>query len=95
MVGNYGFTPETGLKMIREGHSDAITFGRLYISHPDLAERMIEGYELNNQLDMTTLYTNKEKGKAAGYTDYPFYLPKWLSIKYNVLIFSHHSIAII
>jgi 2,4-dienoyl-CoA reductase-like NADH-dependent reductase (Old Yellow Enzyme family) len=37
LVGNYGFTPETGLTAIKEGHCDAITFGKLYISHPDLA----------------------------------------------------------
>jgi hypothetical protein len=41
-----------------------------------LAERIIEGLKLNNKLDFSTLYTNKEKGKAAGYTDYPFYTAK-------------------
>jgi N-ethylmaleimide reductase len=76
IIGNYGFTSETGIKAIREGHCDAVSFGKSYIAHPDLAERIIKGVELNNKLDFTTLYYNKEKGRAAGYTDYPFHLTK-------------------
>lgn len=76
IIGNYGFNPESGLKAIREGHCDLISFGKDYIAHPDLAERIINGWELDNKLDFTTLYTNKEKGKVAGYTDYPFYKAK-------------------
>lgn len=76
IIGNYGFNPESGLKAIREGHCDAVSFGKLYIAHPDLAERIIGGLQLDNKLDFTTLYYNKEKGRAAGYTDYPFYKAK-------------------
>ena len=73
VVGNCGFGPETGIAAINSGDCDLVSFGRNYISHPDLAERLINGYELTNKLDFTTLYLNKEKGHAAGYTDYPFY----------------------
>lgn len=76
LIANYGFTPETGIQAIRNGECDAVTFGKLYISHPDLAERIIKGLPLDNKLDFSTFYTNKEKGKPAGYTDYPFYQEK-------------------
>lgn len=48
------------------GTADAISFGRLFISNPDLPER----FRLNallNPVDVTTFYTPGPKG----YTDYP------------------------
>lgn len=76
LIGNLGFNPQSGLKAIREGNCDLISFGKLYLAHPDLAERIINGWELGNKIDWSTASPNKEKGKAAGYTDYPFYKPK-------------------
>jgi hypothetical protein len=37
LIGNNGFNPESGLKKIREDICDGISFGKLYISNPDLA----------------------------------------------------------
>lgn len=42
LIGNDSFTPETGLQKIRDGLCDTISFGKLYISNPDLAERILQ-----------------------------------------------------
>lgn len=55
IVGNYGYTPESGLEMIKAGVVGAITFGRAYINNPDLAERIIAGYEISQKIDYATL----------------------------------------
>jgi 2,4-dienoyl-CoA reductase-like NADH-dependent reductase (Old Yellow Enzyme family) len=52
-----------------EQGADAIVFGRLYISNPDLAERLIKDEELNTNLYMKNLYGDEPEG----YTDYPTY----------------------
>lgn len=44
--GNVGYTLETAEKAIAEGRADIITFGRPYISNPDLPERFREGVAL-------------------------------------------------
>lgn len=48
-----------------------ISFGKLYISNPDLVERLISGQKLNSDWDMKTFF-GTEHGKT-GYVDYPFY----------------------
>lgn len=62
-----GFTRELGEQAITSGSADAIAYGRLYISNPDLAERLIQNEPLN-PYDRATFYGGAEKG----YTDYPF-----------------------
>ena len=49
-----------------EGIADAISFGRPFISNPDLADRIALGTPLNDG-DADTFYS----GGASGYTDYP------------------------
>jgi len=56
LVGNNGFDPESGLKKIREGSCDAVSFGKLYIANPDLAERIIKGHPLNKTVNVATFY---------------------------------------
>jgi N-ethylmaleimide reductase len=73
-VGNYGYTPQSGLEQIQASVIDAVTFGRFYISNPDLAERVISGVEINKRLDFKTFYG--APGQEKGYTDYPFYESK-------------------
>lgn len=41
MIANDAMTYEKGLQFIRDGWADLISFGRLYISNPDLAERIL------------------------------------------------------
>ena len=52
----------------REGRSDLVTFGRYFISNPDLPERIKLGLPLNTY-ERNTFYTFD----ARGYIDYPFY----------------------
>jgi N-ethylmaleimide reductase len=65
LVANGGFTPESAADMINEGHADAISFGKLFISNPDLPRRIREGVALA-PFDRTTFYTFDE----IRYTDY-------------------------
>ena len=63
-----GFTGETANAAIAEGHADAIAFGRIFISNPDLPRRLREGFPLT-PYNRATFYGGEEKG----YTDYPVY----------------------
>jgi N-ethylmaleimide reductase len=63
-----GFTGETANAAIAEGHADAIAFGRIFISNPDLPRRLSEGLPLM-PYNRATFYGGEEKG----YTDYPVY----------------------
>jgi N-ethylmaleimide reductase len=52
--------------VLEGGLADAVAYGRLYISNPDLAERFEQGAPLN-PYDRATFYG----GAEVGYTDYP------------------------
>ena len=66
VVLNESLTLETGREFVRAGRAAAISFGRFFISNPDLVRRFREGAELS-RFDRKTLYTPG----AEGYTDYP------------------------
>jgi N-ethylmaleimide reductase len=61
-----GFTGETAEAAIAAGHADAIAFGRIFISNPDLPRRLQHGYPLT-PYNRATFYG----GEEVGYTDYP------------------------
>jgi N-ethylmaleimide reductase len=61
-----GFTSETAENVLSSGDADAIAFGRLFISNPDLPARLASGAPLN-PYDRGTFY----RGDHRGYTDYP------------------------
>jgi N-ethylmaleimide reductase len=61
-----GFTGEAAEAAIAQGHADAIAFGRIFISNPDLPRRLQHGFPLT-PYNRATFYG----GEAAGYTDYP------------------------
>jgi N-ethylmaleimide reductase len=63
-----GFEPDTAEAAVESGVADAITFGRHFISNPDLPRRIREGLPLA-PYDRNTFYTFD----ARGYTDYPTY----------------------
>ena len=63
-----GFEPETAEAVVEKGDADAVAFGRLFLSNPDLPKRIKLGLALN-QYDRNTFYTFDAKG----YIDYPFY----------------------
>jgi N-ethylmaleimide reductase len=63
-----GFTGETADAAIAERHADAVAFGRIFISNPDLPRRLRNGYPIT-PYNRATFYG----GEEAGYTDYPVY----------------------
>ncbi|MCA8233198.1 alkene reductase [Burkholderia cenocepacia] len=65
-----GFTTDSAHRMIEAGDADLVAFGRLFISNPDLPERLRVGAPLNHY-DRSTFYG----GDARGYTDYSFHGP--------------------
>jgi len=60
-----GFTGESAEQIVIDGHADLVAFGRMFISNPDLPERLRTGAPLN-RYDRSTFYG----GDARGYTDY-------------------------
>jgi N-ethylmaleimide reductase len=63
-----GFTGEMAEAAIAQGHADAVAFGRIFISNPDLPRRLREGFPIT-PYNRATFYG----GDVAGYTDYPAY----------------------
>ncbi len=63
-----GFEPDTAKAIVDHGDADAVTFGRYFVSNPDLPRRIREGLPLT-AYDRDTFYTFD----AHGYTDYPLY----------------------
>jgi N-ethylmaleimide reductase len=64
---NNGYDRQMALKAIAGGRADLVSFGRLFIANPDLAERLKLDTTLNPPMAQTTFYG----GGAHGYTDYP------------------------
>lgn len=65
LIGNGGYTAVSGILTVEEGLADAISFGRRFISNPDLVERLRGGHPLT-PYDRSTFYTHGAKG----YTTY-------------------------
>jgi N-ethylmaleimide reductase len=63
-----GFEPESAEDAVEQGIVDAVTFGRHFISNPDLPRRIREGLPLA-EYDRNTFYTFDSRG----YNDYPAY----------------------
>ncbi len=61
-----GYNKDNAEEAVTSGHADAVAFGRLYISNPDLVARFAAGAPLT-PYDRATFYGGTEKG----YTDYP------------------------
>jgi N-ethylmaleimide reductase len=61
-----GFAGEAADAAIAAGHADAVAFGRIFISNPDLPRRLQRGYPLT-PYNRATFYG----GDVVGYTDYP------------------------
>ena len=65
-IANNGYDLPLAEKTLAANAADLIAFGKLFISNPDLVERLKRGAELNTP-DKATFYG----GGAKGYTDYP------------------------
>ncbi len=77
LMGNCGYTKESAEVAIGYGDADLISFGRPFLSNPDLAERFANGWPLNPPADTRGWYSFD----AVGYTDFPRYNTNALSKK--------------
>lgn len=66
-AGDYALNPDLAAKHAEMGQT-VLAYGRMYISNPDLPDRLYHGYPLT-EYDRSTFYTQG----AEGYTDYPTY----------------------
>jgi 2,4-dienoyl-CoA reductase-like NADH-dependent reductase (Old Yellow Enzyme family) len=62
---NEGYTRQTAEEVLDAGEADAVAFGKLFISNPDLPRRFRENTELT-AFETSTFYS----AGPAGYTDY-------------------------
>lgn len=69
LMGNSGYTQETAETAIRRHDADLISFGRPFISNPDLVERFANDWPLNPPADLKIWYSFDK----VGYTDFPRY----------------------
>lgn len=63
-----GFTRDLGLEAVALGDADLVSYGRLFISNPDLVLRLKVNAPLNRYI-RAYFYT---QDPVKGYTDYPF-----------------------
>eukprot|EP00262_Sarcandra_glabra_P004191 TRINITY_DN1516_c1_g1_i1.p1 TRINITY_DN1516_c1_g1~~TRINITY_DN1516_c1_g1_i1.p1 ORF type:complete len:396 (+),score=23.14 TRINITY_DN1516_c1_g1_i1:42-1229(+) len=63
-----GFTRKLGIEAVEQGDADLVSYGRLFISNPDLVVRLAVNADLNKYI-RATFYT---PDPVVGYTDYPF-----------------------
>lgn len=70
IIGNCGYTQETAENAIANGDADLISFGRPFISNPDLVERFRNGWPLAEAAPVS-VWSSPTGTK--GYTDFPAY----------------------
>lgn len=63
-----GYTRELGVEAVSQGDADLVSYGRLFISNPDLVDRFRVDASLNRYI-RATFYT---QDPVVGFTDYPF-----------------------
>jgi N-ethylmaleimide reductase len=64
-----GYTLESAEESISADLGDLVSFGRPFLTNPDLVSRFNKNLPLNIKLDANTLYSSDAKG----YTDYPVF----------------------
>jgi N-ethylmaleimide reductase len=69
LMGNCGYTKEAAELAIRDERAELISFGRPFISNPDLVERFANDYPLNDGASPKLWYSFD----TVGYTDFPTY----------------------
>jgi len=65
-IANQALSPTEGAELLATDQADAVSWGRLFIANPDLPERVLGGFELNEPVPQTFYGDGPE-----GYTDYP------------------------
>jgi N-ethylmaleimide reductase len=69
LIANEGFDSNTAGQVIESGEADAVSFGKLFISNPDLPHRLQINAPLN-PFDQETFYGYGLQDPQLGYTDY-------------------------
>jgi N-ethylmaleimide reductase len=72
IIGNCGYTYESGSQAVAKDQADLIAFGRPYISNPDLPDRYKNGWQVAPFDDASQWYG----GGKEGYSDYPSFIAK-------------------
>ncbi|GMH06292.1 hypothetical protein Nepgr_008132 [Nepenthes gracilis] len=67
LIVNGGYTRELGMNAVVEGDADLVSYGRLFISNPDLVHR----FKVNAPLDRYESATFCTHDPVVGYSDYP------------------------
>lgn len=75
LIANGFRSGELGVKWIQEGIADLACFGWVFISNPDLTNRLKNNWPLA-EVNAAALYKIPDGTAAAGYSDYPKYQPK-------------------
>ena len=68
IIANVGLTKDTAEGLVRSGAADVACFGRLYMSNPDLPERVANNWPLAPEAEYPTWWGPTG---AKGYTDFP------------------------
>ena len=72
LIANEAFNRETAQQVITAGEADAVSFGKDFISNPDLVDRLQNNLALN-PYDTDTFYGYGLQDPKVGYTDYPLW----------------------
>ncbi len=70
-IANEGFDADSAQTVLATGTADAVSFGKAFITNPDLPRRLQANLPLNPP-DFSTFYGVGLADPAQGYTDYPF-----------------------
>ena len=76
LIGNGGYTKDTAAAAVASGEADAISFGRVYMTNPDLVERFRDNAPLAPLPPKWAWFEPSEKTRsnlAAGYSEYGAY----------------------
>lgn len=72
LMANCGYDGSSAEAELASGDADLISFGRPFITNPDLVQRFATGAELAQLTDPSGLYSSVDHDMgASGYTDYP------------------------
>ncbi|KAK8938888.1 putative 12-oxophytodienoate reductase 4 [Platanthera zijinensis] len=63
-----GYDRDEGNKVVEEGYTDLVAYGRIFLANPDLPKR----FEFNAPLNKPNRLTFYTPDSVVGYTDYPF-----------------------
>jgi N-ethylmaleimide reductase len=70
LIANEGFSLDTAQQALNTGAADAVSFGKLFISNPDLPRRLLLNAPLN-PFHPETFYGYGQVDPKLGYVDYP------------------------